>query len=500
MSQNKNTCPQCFTRMNHLGDELVCPVCGYKYCDHRYANGDIFNTSSHEHNDHVSYTTVTTYNPPTKTTASTVSGPTTARSNPTRAKKKNKLGFFLFLIIMVIVGLLSSEDEESDSPLNDFIHDIKNEFSSENTSEDDAYTYDNNDYSDNTFDNDSHNAIFHSPYALGDDINSKLIDEFLDYGMSETGLTREELISQIDYIYARNTYEGYDGTEPLSLYCSLDDYTDFTFQSDVYNNFNRADLYQFENIAYLYLDGISYTAEDLAHFPNLQGIICSNSPAELSTMIQNPDILTTISLSLPSGCTTLDGLSTFKYLYYLEIDSNELTDISDLANMTSLECLYMYTYVFKADTDCLKNLTCLTELGLDLPGIENINFISSMPNLTYLALNSISTSNLSPIGRLTSLTDLSITRNSSTEADYSCIKNLKNLLHLDLSFDNLTNISFVSNLTNLERIKLSENQIKDFSPLYSLTSLESVICDSNEADVSAYEALVEALPNTSVEY
>ncbi|MCR5461294.1 MAG: hypothetical protein K6F51_15625 [Acetatifactor sp.] len=53
----KITCPVCFTKMNSVGHDLVCPECGYKYCEDRipYVYDD------HNHNSYESYNKKTSY-------------------------------------------------------------------------------------------------------------------------------------------------------------------------------------------------------------------------------------------------------------------------------------------------------------------------------------------------------------------------------------------------------------------------------------------------------
>ena len=54
----KTTCPVCFTKMQPLGKDLVCPVCGYKYC----AEHVPYTYDNHDHSDYRTYNTKTTYN------------------------------------------------------------------------------------------------------------------------------------------------------------------------------------------------------------------------------------------------------------------------------------------------------------------------------------------------------------------------------------------------------------------------------------------------------
>ena len=61
------TCPVCFTKMNHIGHDLVCPECGYKYCEGRIP----YTYDDHNHDQYQTYNQKTTY----------TSGPVSSQSN-----------------------------------------------------------------------------------------------------------------------------------------------------------------------------------------------------------------------------------------------------------------------------------------------------------------------------------------------------------------------------------------------------------------------------------
>lgn len=52
-----NSCPVCMTKMrlHPDGHTKVCPECGYKLCDHKYTDRDLFDTD-HSHNDYITFT------------------------------------------------------------------------------------------------------------------------------------------------------------------------------------------------------------------------------------------------------------------------------------------------------------------------------------------------------------------------------------------------------------------------------------------------------------
>ena len=50
-------CPVCFTKMNSVGHDLVCPECGYKYCEKKEA----YTYDDHNHNAYQSYNQKSSY-------------------------------------------------------------------------------------------------------------------------------------------------------------------------------------------------------------------------------------------------------------------------------------------------------------------------------------------------------------------------------------------------------------------------------------------------------
>ena len=115
MTQTK--CPVCFTKMNAVGHDLVCPECGYKYC----AKQEAYTYDGHDHNQYRSYNQKTSYSGNyTTTTASTnrVATPQTNYQNtsataprantgnaPKSAKQVKRVIITIILIYMTLVVL-----------------------------------------------------------------------------------------------------------------------------------------------------------------------------------------------------------------------------------------------------------------------------------------------------------------------------------------------------------------------------------------------------------
>ena len=83
-------CPVCFTRMNAIGHDLVCPECGYKYCDRK----DAYSYDDHNHNEYRSYNQKTTHTAPRQQTPQK------------SAVSKVVIAIIIFYITIMVISLL----------------------------------------------------------------------------------------------------------------------------------------------------------------------------------------------------------------------------------------------------------------------------------------------------------------------------------------------------------------------------------------------------------
>lgn len=76
----KVSCPVCFTKMNEVGHDLVCPECGYKYCERKEA----YTYDDHNHNQYRSYNQKTSYTTTPQQSSSTPRSSSAAQSYPSQ--------------------------------------------------------------------------------------------------------------------------------------------------------------------------------------------------------------------------------------------------------------------------------------------------------------------------------------------------------------------------------------------------------------------------------
>ena len=121
------------------------------------------------------------------------------------------------------------------------------------------------------------------------------------------------------------------------------------------------------------------------------------------------------------------------------VNSNEISNLSPLSNLNSLERLYLGSSSI-SDVTPLSNLTSL--------------------KLLYLSYNNIS--DVTPLSNLTSLERLYLVSNSIS--DVTPLSNLTNLRSLSLSGNSISDVTPLSNLASLEVLSLSNNSISDVTP------------------------------------
>ena len=144
------------------------------------------------------------------------------------------------------------------------------------------------------------------------------------------------------------------------------------------------------------------------------------------------------------------------------INSNSVSDISPLADLTNLEFLILEDNSI-SDISPLAGLTNLEFLILSNNTISDISVVAGLTNLTGLSLEGNSVSDISAVARLTNLTSLGLGNNAIS--DISAVVGLTNLTFLGLDNNAISDISAVAGLTNLRFLLLADNSISDLSPL-----------------------------------
>lgn len=154
----------------------------------------------------------------------------------------------------------------------------------------------------------------------------------------------------------------------------------------------------------------------------------------------------------------------------------DLSPIKELSGLTRLVLHTPHAVGFSALGE-LSNLTYL-----DLSGcydIADISFLRNLTELVYLDLNTNNISNLSTLSKLTKLEYLNLNAVfdkgfSHSIEDISVLRNMVNLKELHLYGNRIADLSPLKNLASLEVLDLGNNNIKNLSALSGLTQLTTL--------------------------
>ncbi|EAV9815745.1 LPXTG cell wall anchor domain-containing protein [Listeria monocytogenes] len=134
-------------------------------------------------------------------------------------------------------------------------------------------------------------------------------------------------------------------------------------------------------------------------------------------------------------------------------------------------------------------LNNLTIIMMTQNNISDISPVSELKNLQTLYFNDNKISNISGLSSLTNLVSLSIDGNQIS--DISPLSSLPNLYSLTMSSNKISDLSALSGLTNLVSLSIDGNQISDISPISSLTNLNELLANNNQInDVSGLSRLI----------
>ena len=276
-----------------------------------------------------------------------------------------------------------------------------------------------------------------------------------------------------------------------------------------------ADFACFPNLQYLAVwDERAVNLEALSRLPKLTTLVldhCGLTESDLPTIVQHAPQLTTLNIS-NSGITSGAALASLTKLESLMISNTGVTTLTPLANLTIRQLLTENTAISSINelrgtrlAKCIRQWNCpivtdgydllgempqleevniagdestkelvldlsplanaqnLVWLGVDYVGVQDINFVSSLPNLQYLL---ILTSNL---------TSMMIVDATLPES----------LVYLDFGGNCITSLEelHLERLQKLEYISLHANFITDFSQMEQCTATETWITDQHSPDM-----------------
>ena len=229
--------------------------------------------------------------------------------------------------------------------------------------------------------------------------------------------------------------------------------------------------------------GYKYQIADLTGLEFAVGLINlnldDNNLSDLSPLAHLPRL---IALKLGGEISTDVGpLAGLINLASLQVSNGELVDISPLAGLVNLRSLFLH-YNEISDISALAELVRLETLYLSGNPVSDLSPLERVTRLKWLDLKNASVADVSPLANMANLDYLALEGNSV--ADISPLKNSAFAGgcrgRLDLSRNNLSDISALADFIFTEKLILNRNKISDISPLAGLTRLSALDLSHNQ--------------------
>jgi Leucine-rich repeat (LRR) protein len=198
------------------------------------------------------------------------------------------------------------------------------------------------------------------------------------------------------------------------------------------------------------------------------------------------------------GIANIDGIENLESLRFLNLNSNNISDLSPLENLSDLRKLYL-RYNEIDDISPLGLLNNLTDLGLGNNSINDLTPLSNLEDLKYLYLAYNSVDDISPLQTLTELEEIYLLSNNVSDItalenkseltwvnlcnneveDISSLSSATKLEGLDIGGNEISDISIVQNFTELWYLSILGNQIEDLEPIHDLTDIITLYIGNN---------------------
>ena len=184
-----------------------------------------------------------------------------------------------------------------------------------------------------------------------------------------------------------------------------------------------------------------------------------------------------------------------------ELDKRKINDLTGLEHAKQLKTLLLVNHRVSNITP-LAGLTSLETLNLlaSYNRIINIAPLKRLTKLTSLNLGSdTEIADFTPLTGLTNLRWLSALGRGIDDNDLTLFTRMKNLQHLGLADNQISDVASLAGLTNLRSLDLRSNQISDVTPLARLVNLEKLwIARNSITDEAQFQELLRQNPDLKI--
>ncbi len=275
---------------------------------------------------------------------------------------------------------------------------------------------------------------------------------------------------------------------------------------------NLADFACFPNLQYLGVWDKRVTNLDaLSKLPCLTTLVldhCGLTESDLPTIAQHAPLLTTLNIS-NSSITSVAALASLTKLERLMISNTGVTTLTPLANLTIRQLLTENTAITSINelrgtrlVKCIRDWACpIVTDGYDvlgeMPQLEEVNIagdestkelvldlspLANAQNLVWLDVGYVGVQDIHFVSRLPNLRYLLIATSNLTSMMIGDATLPESLVYLDFGGNCITSLEelHLERLQKLEYISLHANFITDFSPMEQCTATETWITDQQD--------------------
>ena len=256
-----------------------------------------------------------------------------------------------------------------------------------------------------------------------------------------------------------------------------------------------SDLKYFPGLQWVSLVGEKFEKGDLDGLENLYAVYSKNTLAELASIVPYPENITELSVYDTIMEHSLTGVQKFPNLEYLSVQYYGLTDISALNDMPGLLGLALVDCNTLTDFGPLMNMTGLEKLSISTPQLKTIDFVSVMPNLTYLRIEESQIPDIKAVANCPNLTQLHLVDNYYIK-DYNVVGDLTHLTDLTIYKDADSPIPSLGKLTELERVSIKNLWEQELPLVAAAGNINQLYLENNYDDYNL--AMLANLPLTQL--
>jgi Leucine-rich repeat (LRR) protein len=232
--------------------------------------------------------------------------------------------------------------------------------------------------------------------------------------------------------------------------------------------------------------------EGLEMLTNLQSLDLSSNKIEIFQGVENLNNLVELNLSYNEGIRIHIMEGSLPKLKVLKLNRCRIKDIDEISKLSQLKVLYIDDNNIESFVP-INSLSNLKELSIENNKIPNPEFdgifnrtmkysdLSAIKSISGLEVLNLSNNNIVDITDLTNLPNLKeLNLFLNKRLDIGPLGKITSLKKLELHYCDITDISVLKNLKNLTRLNIQKNQIDNFDSLEHLEKLKVILIDRNQ--------------------